>query len=96
MQQIGIPLTPSRHAELVGRGRRCGDYADAQAAGLADISTPFDRGRRCVLLGSASFLGFLAVRARGMKPWQMPGMGNCPALPCRLPLEVFRSCCLLH
>ena len=60
----------------------------AQAA-IADISTTMDRNRRFVLLGSASFLGFLAGPAFGtwlvgpimrMGVEQMPGMVNWPAL----------------
>ncbi|MDP1692176.1 MAG: MFS transporter [Burkholderiaceae bacterium] len=60
----------------------------AQAA-IADISGAVDRSRRFVLLGSASFLGFLAGPAfgtwlagpvMGMSVGQMPGMINWPAL----------------
>lgn len=60
----------------------------AQAA-VADISTSMDRNRRFVLLGSASFLGFLVGPAfgtwlvgpvMGMTVAQMPGMLNWPAL----------------
>ena len=56
---------------------------------IADVSTPVDRSRRFVLLGSASFLGFLAGPAfgswlagpvMGVGPGQMPGMVNWPAL----------------
>ena len=60
----------------------------AQAT-IADISTPVDRSRRFVLLGSASFLGFLAGPVfgawlvgpvMGMTVDQMPSMVNWPAL----------------
>jgi MFS family permease len=60
----------------------------AQAA-IADISTSVDLSRRFVLLGSASFLGFLAGPAfgtwlagpiMGMSVGQMPSMVNWPAL----------------
>lgn len=56
---------------------------------IADISTPVDRSRRFVLLGSASFLGFLAGPAfgtwlagpvMGVSVGQMPSMVNWPAL----------------
>jgi MFS family permease len=56
---------------------------------IADISTPVDRNRRIVLLGSASFLGFLAGPVfgtwlagpvMGMNVGQMPNMVNWPSL----------------
>lgn len=56
---------------------------------IADISTPVDRNRRFVLLGSTSFLGFLAGPAfgtwlagpvMGVSVGQMPSMVNWPAL----------------
>jgi MFS family permease len=58
-------------------------------AHIADISTSVDRSRRLVLLGSTSFLGFLAGPAfgswlagpvMGMSVGQMPSMVNWPAL----------------
>jgi DHA1 family multidrug resistance protein-like MFS transporter len=56
---------------------------------IADISTSVDRSRRFVLLGTASFLGFvagpvfgswLAGPVMGMSVGQMPSMVNLPAL----------------
>ena len=56
---------------------------------ISDISTSAERSRRFVLLGSASFLGFIAGPAVGtwlagpvmrMSVEQMPGMVNWPAL----------------
>lgn len=56
---------------------------------IADVSTPVDRSRRFVVLGSASFLGFLAGPAlgawlvgpvMGMRVEQMPSMVNWPSL----------------
>lgn len=56
---------------------------------IADISTSVDRSRRFVLLGTASFLGFLAGPvfgswlagpAMGMSVGEMPDMVNLPAL----------------
>lgn len=56
---------------------------------ISDISTSAERSRRFVLLGSASFLGFIAGPAlgswiagpvMGMSVGQMPGMVNWPAL----------------
>lgn len=56
---------------------------------IADISTSVDRSRRFVLLGSTSFLGFLAGPAfgtwlagpvMGMRVGMMPSMVNWPAL----------------
>ena len=56
---------------------------------IADISTPVERSRRYVLLGSASFLGFIAGPAlgswlagplMGMSVAQMPSMVSWPAL----------------
>lgn len=56
---------------------------------IADVSTPVDRSRRFVLLGGASFLGFLAGPVfgawlagpvMGMSVGQMPSMLSWPAL----------------
>ena len=85
-------LAPSLGIVYAGRvlaGAGAAAILPSAQAYIADISTTVDRNRRFVLLGSASFLGFLAGPAfgtwlvgpvMGMSVGQMPSMVNWPAL----------------
>lgn len=85
-------LAPSLGMVYAGRvlaGAGAAAILPTAQAYVADVSSPDDRSRRFVLLGSASFLGFLAGPAfgtwlvgpvMGMSLGQMPSMVNWPAL----------------
>ncbi len=89
---VGAAMAPSLGFVYAGRllaGAGAAAIVPTSQAYIADLSSTIDRSRRFVLLGSASFVGFLAGPAfgtwlagpvMGVAVGQMGGMLNWPAL----------------
>ena len=106
---VGTTLAPSLGLVYAARllaGAGAAAIVPTAQAYIADLSSTIDRSRRFVLLGSASFIGFLAGPAfgtwlagpvMGVAVGQMGGMLNWPALAVALagvPLLLLTPWCL--
>lgn len=106
---VGTALAPSLGVVYAARlmaGAGAAAIVPTAQAYVADLSSTVDRSRRFVLLGSASFIGFLAGPAfgtwlagpvMGMAVGQMGGMLNWPSLAVALagvPLLLLAPWCL--
>jgi MFS family permease len=106
---VGTALAPSLglvYASRLLAGAGAAAIVPTAQAYIADLSSTIDRSRRFVLLGSASFVGFLAGPAfgtwlagpvMGVAVGQMKGMLNWPALAVALagvPLLLVAPWCL--